>query len=94
MRTGVDLVGQLKRVATAFVWAVTLVLIFGALGGPGLLRSSLATAQYQYDPYGQYGAKVTLCHNGNTITVSKHAVPAHLRHGDTLGPCPGPKKPH
>ena len=32
--------------------------------------------------------KVTLCHKGkNTITVGAAAVPAHLRHGDTLGPC-------
>lgn len=32
--------------------------------------------------------KVTLCHNGQTITVSKKAEKAHLRHGDTPGPCP------
>jgi hypothetical protein len=33
--------------------------------------------------------KVTLCHKGkNTITVGAAAVPAHLRHGDTIGPCP------
>lgn len=31
--------------------------------------------------------KVTLCHNGQTITVSKKAQKAHLAHGDTLGPC-------
>ena len=34
--------------------------------------------------------KVTLCHKGKrTITVGKPAVKAHLRHGDTLGPCTG-----
>ena len=33
--------------------------------------------------------KVTLCHKGkNTIAVGAAAVPAHLRHGDTLGQCP------
>jgi hypothetical protein len=33
--------------------------------------------------------KVTLCHMGeNTILVSASTVPAHLRHGDTLGACP------
>ena len=29
-----------------------------------------------------------VCHHGATITVSRSAVPAHLDHGDTLGPCP------
>jgi hypothetical protein len=33
--------------------------------------------------------KVTICHNGNTLSVSENAVPAHLAHGDTLGPCSG-----
>lgn len=29
----------------------------------------------------------TLCHNGNTIEVSKFAAPAHYAHGDTVGAC-------
>ena len=42
----------------------------------------------------QYGHKVLMCHHPNgkhphTISVDQHAVPAHLAHGDTLGPCPG-----
>jgi hypothetical protein len=43
----------------------------------------------------QYEHKVLICHRppGNpdkahTISVDEHAVPAHLAHGDTLGPCP------
>ena len=32
--------------------------------------------------------KVTLCHNGKTISVDPSSVQAHLDHGDTLGPCP------
>src|SRR5262245_41455811 len=33
--------------------------------------------------------KVTLCHRGRvTIVVSRRAVRAHLRHGDTRGACP------
>jgi len=35
----------------------------------------------------QYGHKVLICHNGHTISVDQHAVPAHLRHGDALGAC-------
>jgi len=30
---------------------------------------------------------VTLCHNGNTITVGQSSVQAHLDHGDYLGEC-------
>lgn len=40
--------------------------------------------------------KVDVCHNGQTINVDSHAVPAHLRHGDTEGPCEetgGPGEP-
>lgn len=40
--------------------------------------------------------KVAVCHippgnyaNARTIFVDEHAVPAHLAHGDTVGPCPG-----
>jgi len=31
--------------------------------------------------------KVTLCHKGHEISVSVHAVPAHLAHGDSCGSC-------
>jgi hypothetical protein len=37
--------------------------------------------------------KVTLCHNGQTITVDKSAQGAHLAHGDTLGACSSPPPP-
>jgi Domain of unknown function (DUF5666) len=38
--------------------------------------------------------KVLVCHKpnskkgGHTLSIAKPAVPAHLAHGDTLGPCP------
>ena len=39
------------------------------------------------------GGKVLVCHKpskkgGHTLSISSSAVPAHLGHGDTLGPCP------
>jgi hypothetical protein len=39
------------------------------------------------------GGKVLICHKpdkkgGHTLSVSSSAVPAHLGHGDKLGPCP------
>lgn len=32
-------------------------------------------------------ARVQICHRGRTMWVDRHAVPAHLAHGDTLGRC-------
>ena len=32
--------------------------------------------------------KIEICHKGKTISVSEKAQKGHLRHGDTLGPCP------
>ena len=41
--------------------------------------------------------KETICHQGQTIQVSRCAVKAHERHGDTVGACatpnPGPPPP-
>ena len=38
------------------------------------------------------GEKVLVCHkpskNAHTLSISSSAVPAHLGHGDTMGPCP------
>lgn len=43
----------------------------------------------------QYGPKkVQVCHKGHTITINRNALPAHLRHGDTVGPCPPRSKKH
>jgi hypothetical protein len=39
------------------------------------------------DNKGKGKEKVTICHKGHTLTVSKSALSAHLKHGDTLGPC-------
>ena len=68
---------------------VALSLTFTAvLAGIGFARSSVISAgQYQY-------GKVTICHHTHsktnptvTITISQNALPAHLKHGDTIGAC-------
>jgi hypothetical protein len=63
-----------------FLHFLLLVVAFTILGIP--CTSALAAS------------KVTICHippgnpdNAHTITVSKSAVPAHLAHGDVIGPC-------
>ena len=35
------------------------------------------------EPTSPSNHKVTICHNGHLITVDRHALPAHLRHGDS-----------
>lgn len=44
------------------------------------------------DGDGTGGEKVLVCHkpnkNAHTLSIAPAAVPAHLAHGDTLGPCP------
>ncbi len=39
-------------------------------------------------PAPEVGEKVIVCHKGRTNSVNRSALPAHLGHGDTVGPCP------
>src|SRR5262245_4048274 len=73
--------------------AVTVVVFSFAVSSCGGLTEDSGT---QVDPVAQGAGttQVTICHippgnpaNAHTITVGAPAVPAHLRHGDSLGAC-------
>jgi len=76
------------RAGFAVALSAAAVLSLGLLGGVGFAKSSVSASQYQYGPKG----KTTICHKGKTITVSNAALPAHKKHGDTVGPCAKDKR--
>ncbi len=76
-----------------------IVAVLAALSICGSVAWAATTGPPKHKPpkgpgYGYKGGKVTICHQTGsrknpevTIRVSQRAVPAHLRHGDRLGPC-------
>lgn len=71
------------------------VLITVCLSGEGqvsITKITILDAEKD-EPSDEGGEKVLICHKpdkkgGHTISISPSAVPAHLAHGDTEGPCP------
>lgn len=79
---------QRSRTILGLVVVAISLAVTAVLAGIGFARSSISAGQYQY-------GKVTICHHTHsktnptvTITISRNALPAHLAHGDTIGPCP------
>jgi hypothetical protein len=76
---------QRLRLAVAATISAGLLVPLAAFSGAGFASSS--SAQYQY--------KITICHHTHsaknplvTIRVSNTAWKAHVKHHDTMGPCP------
>lgn len=77
---------KLRYAAVGVLAALATTSLVG-LGYAASAKGPASAAQYQY--------KVTICHHTKgkggthhvTITVSRNALPAHQRHGDTIGPC-------
>jgi hypothetical protein len=76
--------------ASAIIAAAVLagLAVVAGVGFAATGSSGSAASEYQY------GHKVVICHHTGskshpnvTISISQHALPAHLRHGDTVGPC-------
>ena len=92
--------GHVRRFETSglkqgalFVFVLSIFAV--ACGGIDTGTSSDPASNDPNDPDPSH--KVTLCHippgnpaNAHTISVGAPAVPAHLAHGDYLGPCHGP----
>jgi hypothetical protein len=83
-----------RTAALALVTAAVIVPL-GVFGAPALARSASSASQYEYSGSSQYQYRVAICHRTHSkkhpwhvIVVSSHAVQAHLKHGDTLAPCP------
>jgi hypothetical protein len=72
---------KIIQVAAGLAVAMPLAAFAMTSAGGGAALGNVAAAGY-----GQQ--KVTICHNGQTISVAQSAVPAHQSHGDTLGACP------
>jgi hypothetical protein len=81
--------GRLRR---TLVVAVVAALASTAL--VSVVQAARSTSAQRPAAADQYPRKVTICHRTGskknpfvTITVSRNALPAHLRHGDTVGAC-------
>ena len=83
----------------SLVVSITVLYQLGTLPAPGASLTPTLTLTLTTTPVitstqlGTTDHKVTICHNEaknnpHTITIDRSALPAHLAHGDKVGPCP------
>lgn len=72
-----------RRQVVAARWVLSIGL--ASLGGVGCAQQPSAEDIGSTTAAAQ--ERVAICHKGETITVARPAVAAHLRHGDTEGAC-------
>jgi len=75
--------------------AAALLVPLAVFGASAFAHSASAVQQNGRAGAAQYQYKVPICHRTHSkkhpwqlITISSRAVPAHLRHGDQMPPCP------
>src|SRR6478752_5594809 len=83
---------HLRLLFASLIAACSLGLI--AASAPATAGAPAVVTTPTWHGHGHHFGKVVICHDppwrhgpGHTIRVSWFAVRAHLRHGDTLGPC-------
>lgn len=87
--------GKSGRTRIAVAGAVALAVgAFASLGATGYAARLVALAHTTPAAARHSPSKVTICHHTHseknpfvTIAVAEHALPAHVEHGDTAGPC-------
>ena len=86
----------LKKAQLRRALVVGVVAALAAVALVSVVQAARSTSAQRPAAADQYPKKVTICHRTGsqknpfrTITVSRNALPAHLRHGDTIGPCAG-----
>jgi len=88
---GLDQIGEVgPKTRNALLAYVTGLSTSTAALPPGLAKKFGSIASTTDISGAISGFKATVCHKGTTLSVGVPALPAHLAHGDKVGPCGAP----